>query len=128
MSVIQQERLRPHPDERFAATQHRIDVNAAFARLVAEPKAAGHGHRQETLYRHGRMTLAAFLFEQDARLEDHVVDGVVVIQTMEGLFTVQAEGQAHTLGPGQLLVLAPGVRHTLVAAEPSKMLLTVNLE
>ncbi len=128
MSVALQDRLRPHPDVRFAPRQHRIDVNAAFSRLLAEPRTCGHGHCQEALYRHGALTLAAYYFDQDARLEDHVVDGVVVIQTMEGRLKVEAEGQTHTLPPGELLVLAPGVRHTVVAEQPSRMLLTVGLE
>jgi quercetin dioxygenase-like cupin family protein len=127
------DRLRTHPEERFAAPQHLIDLDRATAELRAEGgpggRAAGQRHRQKTLYRHGQATVALFLFDKGAQLAAHKAAGTVVIQVLDGQLQVDAEGgERHQLTPGQLLVLAPSVVHDVSAEEPSRMLLTVHLE
>jgi len=52
----------------------------------------------------------------------------VTIHTIKGQLQVMAEGQAHDLPAGHLLVLAPGVEHDVVAREESQMLLTICLD
>jgi len=121
-------RLRRHPEERFRAPQHEIDLEQAAAELAAEPVAAPHRHRQKTLYRHAGLTLALFLFDEGAGLAEHKADGVVTIQVLQGRLKVSSEGQDHHLSPGQLLVLAPGVRHDVFAEQSSRTLLTVSRE
>ncbi|HXE54799.1 MAG TPA: cupin domain-containing protein [Tepidisphaeraceae bacterium] len=120
-------RLRQHPDERFRASQHLIDLDAAAGRLAGET-ASPRGHRQETLYRHGNLTVALFLFEAGAGLAEHKADGVVTIQVLQGHIKINAEGQAHDLPAGRMLVLAPGVKHDVLAEQPSRMLLTISKE
>ena len=128
MSDDKSARLRQHPEERFRAAQHEIDLEQAAAELAAEPVAPPHRHRQKTLYRHGSLTLALFLFDEGAGLAEHKADGVVTIQVLQGRLKVSSEGKEHRLSPGQLLVLAPGVRHDVFAEQPTRMLLTVNRE
>jgi quercetin dioxygenase-like cupin family protein len=122
------ERLRPHPEERFYPPQHQIDLRQVAAGLLAEPLPKQRNHRPETLYKHGAMTLALFLFERGARLPQHVAEGVVTVHVLEGRLKMSAEGQVHDLPAGQVLVMAPGVTHDLEAVEPTRMLLTVCLE
>lgn len=124
----QEERLRQHPDERFSAPQHHVDLSAITAQLRAEPLPSQRNHRQETLYRHGPVTIALFLFERGARLPQHVAEGVVTVHVLEGRLNMTAEGKSHDLSAGQLLVMAPGVRHDVHAVDSTRMLLTVCLE
>lgn len=122
------ERLREHPEPRFAAPQHAFDLEAVAAHLQQEFQAGEEGHRQETLYKHGSTTAAFFVFGHLTRLPPHRTEGVVMIHVLKGYLQVTAEGLVHDLRAGRLLVLAPGVEHNLVAYEESQMLLTVCLE
>jgi quercetin dioxygenase-like cupin family protein len=120
-------RLRPQPESRFAAPQHAFDLGAAAAKLKQEFHAGEQSHRQITLYKQDSTTVALFVFGPAARLPSHRARGIVTIQVLRGHLEITAEGQAHTLHPGNLLVLGPGVEHDLVAHEESEMLLTVHL-
>ena len=122
------DRLRQHPEARFHPPQHQIDLCEAAARLLAEPLSERRNHRQETLYRHGPLTVALFLFDRGAYMPAHAAKGVVTVQVLEGRLKMTAEGKVHQLSAGQLLLLAPGVEHDVLAEEPSRMLLTVCLE
>jgi len=120
-------RLRPHPEERFAAQQIEIDLNATAAHLRAEPQSGERGHRQQTLYRHGGLTVALFLFQRFTHLPPHRASGVVNMHVLRGLLKITADKQVHELRGGQMLVLAPGIEHAVAAEEESEMLLTVRL-
>jgi quercetin dioxygenase-like cupin family protein len=122
------ERLRPHPESRFAAPQHSLNLDEVASRLSRELQAGEAGHRQETLYKRGSLSVSLFLFGHLTRLAPHRAKGVVTIQVLKGRLQVTAEGQAHDLHTGHLLVLAPGVEHDVVAREESQMLLTVCLD
>jgi quercetin dioxygenase-like cupin family protein len=124
----QPDRLRQHPSKRFQPTQHLLDLGKATAQLRAEPQAGGRAQRQQTLYRHGPVTVALFVFDRGARMPQHVAEGVVTVDVLEGRLRMSAEGQAHDMTAGQILVMAPGVRHDVFAEEPTRMLLTVCLE
>jgi quercetin dioxygenase-like cupin family protein len=121
-------RLREHPQARFAAPEQFFDLNAAVEHLKAEHGMMAEGHRQIALYRHGPMTVGLFLFERGGRVPDHSAEGVVMLQPLSGAIEVKTESRTHALKPGQVLMLAPGVKHDVVAHEPSRMLMTVALE
>jgi quercetin dioxygenase-like cupin family protein len=124
----QSDRLRQHPEERFRAPLHLIDLNETAAALAAEPLAGQRNHRQETLYRHAPMTVALFLFEPGAELPPHLAEGVVSVHVLEGRLKMAVEGQEREISAGQILVLAPGVKHDVRAEERTRMLLTVCLQ
>ena len=128
MEDQQPERLRQHPEPRFAAPQHRYDLDEVAARLKQELQAGEAGHRQEMLYKRGPTSVSLFLFGHLTRLAPHRAKGVVTIHVIKGHLQVTAEGQPHDLHAGHLLVLAPGVEHDVVAREESRMLLTVHLD
>jgi quercetin dioxygenase-like cupin family protein len=122
------ERLRPHPEKRFLPPQLQIDLEQVASRLQGEPSSENRKHRQETLYHHGPLTVALFLFDQGASLPQHVAEGVVTVHVLQGRLKMAASGQVHDLPAGSLLVLAPGVQHDVQAIEATRMLLTVCLE
>jgi quercetin dioxygenase-like cupin family protein len=120
-------RLRPQLESRFAASQHVFDLGAAASKLKQEFQAGEEGHRQISLYKQDSATVALFVFGHLTRLPPHRAKGIVTIHPFKGHLQIAAEGQAHALRPGNLLVLGPGVEHDLVAYEESEMLLTVHL-
>ncbi len=125
MSTEVTERLRQHPETRFASPQMAVDFSQVAARLRSEPGAGEGGHRQEVLYRHGPVTIALFAFDRFTSMPEHAVTGVVSMQVLRGLLKITAEEQVHEMGPGQMLVLAPGLKHAVAALDESEMLVTV---
>jgi quercetin dioxygenase-like cupin family protein len=122
------ERLRPHPTERFAGDSHIFDLSQALRELRAEAHPAQKGHKQVTIFHRAPITQVLFTFEPGSELADHAANGLVTIHVLEGHLTVQAAGQEQDLHAGMMLVLSPGVRHSVHAGEASAMLLTVHLE
>lgn len=120
------DRLRPHPQERFGAPAQVLDLPHSAQELRSEPHPAVDGHRQIALFRRGPVTLVHFVFEPGGILPEHGAEGVVTIHALAGRLVVVADDEAHTLGPGQVLALAPGVPHTVRAEVASEMLLTVH--
>lgn len=120
-------RLREHPEQRFAPSQERFELSEVVQELHREPSGQ-HGHKQINLFKHGPATLALFHFEPASKFDDHVVDGVVIIQVLSGKLTVKTEEGDHQLKAGSVLRLAPGVTHSVEASEHSDMLLTICVE
>lgn len=120
-------RLRQHPENRFAPLQIAIDLKAVVNRLRSEPDTGEAGRRQKTLYKSGDLTIALFLFERFAGLSEHRAAGVVNMHVLRGKLKITAEDQVHELQSGQMLVLAPGLKHAVAAEEESEMLVTVRL-
>jgi quercetin dioxygenase-like cupin family protein len=120
-----EERLREHPKERLAGPVQRIDLREAATRLRAEPHAAVAGHRQVALVRRGPVSLILFLFEPGSVLREHRADGEVTIHVLSGVLEVTAAGEASRVEAGQVVSLAPGQAHSVLALEATEMLLTV---
>ena len=70
------ERLRQHPEPRFAGSQHSFNLEEVAAKLKREIRAGEAGHRQETLYKRGPTSVSLFLFGHLTRLPAHRVKGV----------------------------------------------------
>jgi quercetin dioxygenase-like cupin family protein len=79
------------------------------------------------LYRHGGTSVSLFLFEAGKGLREHRTSGTVLIQALAGHLTIHADGRAHDLPAGRLLVMSPRVPHDVTAVVSSQMLLTVSL-
>lgn len=122
-----QDRLRPHPEERFAAAQIAVDLPTVLAKLRSEPHSGERGHRQETLFRGRGLTIALFAFERFTHLPEHKAAGIVNMHVLRGRLKITAGGEMHELRAGQMLVLAPDVPHAVAAEEESEMLVTVHL-
>jgi quercetin dioxygenase-like cupin family protein len=119
-------RLREHPVTRGIGDSQTLDIAAALEQLRAEEHPAVHGHRQVTLFHRPPLTLVLFAFDADGLLPDHVAQGLVSIQVIDGSLTVQAAGVDHRLDAQQILLLDPAVAHSVRAGQPSAMLLSVH--
>ena len=49
------------------------------------------------------------------------------MHVLRGRVKITAEGEVHELGAGQMLIVAPGLKHAVAAQEESEMLVTVRL-
>ena len=122
------ERLRPPPSERFEGPSHMFDLDEVARELRAEDHPSRRGHRQMTLFQRDHITHVVFVFDEDGHLSEHSAPGLVTIHAHSGHIRVKASGTTHELGAGNVLVLAPGVPHSVEATEQSVMLLTVHVE
>ena len=122
------ERLRTTPALRFAGESHLFDLKQKLSELRGEAHPSQRGHRQVTLFHRAPVTQVLFAFDAGGELAEHAARGLVTIQILEGHFTIEADGQTHAMQSGMLLVLTPGVRHSVRAVEAGAMLLTVHLE
>jgi quercetin dioxygenase-like cupin family protein len=71
--------------------------------------------------------MALFIFDQFTRLPEHHAKGIVSLHVLRGHLKIVAGDQVHELLAGQMLLLAPDVRHAVSAEEESEMLVIVNL-
>ncbi len=120
------DRLREHPNVRLAAPVQAVDLAAAAAALRAESHDAVAGHRQIALVREGPVSVILFLFEAGGHLREHETDGEVTIHVLSGALDVHVGDERHRLTGGQLVALAPGIRHAVQSDGPAQMLLTIH--
>lgn len=118
-------RLRPHPSDRFAGPEHCLDMRETARALRTEKSPGANGHRQITLLHERPVRLVLIAFDADGRMPEHQAPGWVTIQVMRGALRVQTAEQQHHLREGQMLALAPDVRHDVCASEETDMLLGV---
>ncbi len=128
MDQDKETRHRRRPAERFAAPEHLLDLPKIAEQLRREPLPARNGHQQMTIYQHDLISVVLFVFASGGQLNDHQANGVVTIHLLEGEVQVKADAQTYELSAANMVALAPGVQHSVLAKQPSTILLTVCLE
>lgn len=123
--TVPDERLRPHPSDRFAGTEHVLDLPAALRALRDEAYPTANGHRQIALMHQGPVRLVLFAFEAGGRIPQHSAPGWVTIHALRGTITVRTGDMLHVLNEGMLLSLAPSVQHDVEAPNAADMLLGI---
>ncbi|MGC4189785.1 MAG: cupin domain-containing protein [Thermomicrobiales bacterium] len=73
----------------------------------------------------GPFSVIVFAFDAGVELREHHAPVPVLLQVLDGRVQVDADGQSVDLKPGGLLHIAAAVNHRVVAAEPSRLQLTV---
>ena len=127
MTAQEPNRLRTRPRERFSGDARSFDLLRVFEQLADEPHEGVSGHRQIALFKSGASTIIAFLFEEGGQLPEHNADGVATIHVLEGRLEVETPQERHAVGEDGILMLRPGVPHSVQAQEATKMILTVHL-
>jgi quercetin dioxygenase-like cupin family protein len=121
----QEERLRPHPSDRFAGAERKLDLAQALRSLRSEGPPGANGHRQIALLHHGPVRLILFAFQAGGHMPQHHAPGWVTIHVLRGSLAVTTPEGLQVLREGQLLALAPDVPHDVDASEPADMLLGI---
>lgn len=124
---MSEDRVREAPSERFEAAFLEFDLAAEAAGLRSEARPARQGHRQKTLFKHGGRTIALFVMNKGSSLAEHAADGTVSVQTLEGVIRIGLAGEDRRLRAGQVMVLRPGLPHSVTADTDAVFLLQVSL-
>lgn len=121
------DRMRPPPAERFAGSEHEIDLASALDSLRKEEHGGKDNHRQMTIFRKDSLRVILFAFEPGGRLPSHHAPGFITIHSLNGTVRVRTESETHELSAGRILILEPDAVHEVEAPEQADMLLTISL-
>ena len=70
-----------------------------------------------------RMTL--FAIDAGEGMSSHAASGDALVTVLEGTGEITIEGVAHTLNPGESIIMSAGAPHSVRGVTPFKMLLVV---
>jgi quercetin dioxygenase-like cupin family protein len=93
--------------------------------LAREPAFVREGHTARTLVRSSDLRVLLVALEAGKKIAEHHADVTATIQVLRGHVRVGLWDREEELGPGQLLLLAPGTRHELHALADSAFVLTL---
>ncbi len=122
---MSEDRLRPHPSDRFAGVEHLLDIPETLRALRAEAFPSANGHRQIALMHQGPVRLILFAFEAGGHMPQHRAPGWVTIHVLRGSLNVRTVDALHEVSEGTLLSLAPDLQHDVEATEETDMLLGI---
>ena len=79
----------------------------------------------KVVHRGDGLEVTVFGFDTSEQLTEHQVASAAVVQVVSGRLRFTVDGEQLDLGPGSWLHMAPRAPHSLVATEPTVMLLTL---
>ena len=79
----------------------------------------------QVVHRADPMNVTVFGFDAGEGLTEHQAARAAVVQVLSGRVRFTVDGEELELGPGSWLQMAAGTPHSLIASEPTVMLLTL---
>ncbi|HEV2128152.1 MAG TPA: cupin domain-containing protein, partial [Thermomicrobiales bacterium] len=104
----------------------RADISEVIASIPPDPNSEAR-HRANTLIKTSTLRVVVVTMLEDGELQEHTAPGPITIHTIEGSMEVDVEGEAHPLDAGELISLAPGVRHAVRCTRDGAFLLTIGV-
>lgn len=72
----------------------------------------------------GPLRVTVVVVEPGGRIAEHDAPGPITVQPLDGRIRFTAGDATHEIGPGQLLALGAGLRHSVSSDEGGSFLLT----
>ena len=79
----------------------------------------------KVVHRGDGLDVTVFGFDAGEQLTEHQAARPAVVQVLSGRLRFTVDGEDVDLGPGSCLHMAAGTPHSLIATEPTTMLLTL---
>lgn len=79
----------------------------------------------KVVHRDENLNVTVFGFDAGEELTDHQASRAAIVQVLTGRLDLTVEGEHLDAGPGFWLLMAPGTPHSLVATQPTVMLLSL---
>ena len=79
----------------------------------------------KTIYKDDALNVTVFGFDTGQDLTEHRSPRHAIIEILSGRMEIIVDNHTHDAGPGFWLHIEPDIAHSLVAAEPTVMLLTL---
>lgn len=104
-----------------------FDLNAEAASLDAQESRPKQNEPRKTsmLVKHPELRIALVTMLAGTTWDDHKTDARISVQPLRGQIKFKTSGSTVDLSAGQLLILDPGVPHSVEAVEESAFLLTL---
>lgn len=83
------------------------------------------GVLSKVLFRNDEIRVVGFAFDTGQELTEHTAAVPVVIQVVSGRFEFVAGDETSEIGPDSWMHLKASVPHSVIALEPSRLLLTL---
>ncbi len=99
-----------------------VDVHVDLAEKLEIPE---EGTLSKVLYSDDRIRVVGFAFDAGQELSEHTATIPVVVQVVSGRFRFDVGDESWEIGPSSWMHLDASVPHSVVALEPSRLLLTL---
>ena len=96
-----------------------------IANLQSQIEIPTNGTLSRVLHSDDHLRLVAFGFDTGQELTEHASARPIVVQVVRGSIDFTVANEVHAMGPSSWITLAPNVAHSVLAKEPSIVLLTL---
>jgi len=107
------------------AKQSLVSESSAHLDLTDALPVVAESTTSRVLVTNDVMRIVQFTFDAGEMLTEHASPRAVAVQLVSGRMLFTVEGTQHSLGEGDVIYLAPGARHSLVAETPCRMTLVM---
>ncbi|MGV1007674.1 MAG: cupin domain-containing protein [Dermatophilaceae bacterium] len=109
----------------MAAQRTGVETSLAVAGLVGQLPVTASSTTSRVVVDNPLLRVVVFAFDTGELLTEHTSPRAVVVQLLDGAMRFTVGDTEHTLAPGDVVYLAPGERHALVADAPSHLSLVM---
>ncbi len=118
---------RPEGERVLNAPLVFVDIRQYAEQLQTENAWKKNDRNGITVFKNEYLTIVLICLHQNAMINENSIDGLSTIHVLEGKVKMNFDETETELSDNQLLVLYPGIKHTVKALEDSILLLTTNL-
>ena len=113
------------PTPQLSEQGTRFNLAAERRELRASPELAQEGHTARTLVRTDDLRVVLVVMKEGGRMADHFARATACVQVLEGAVRLGIGEREVAVMPGELFVMAAGLRHAVFADRDSAFLLTL---
>jgi len=114
---------RPNGDRVLDAPFVFVDIDRHVKQLKNEEAWGRNDRNGITIFKTDHLTTVLTCLHKDASIRDNTVEGLFQLQVLNGKVRVTTDAGDTEMEDGDLMVFHPNVRHSIVAAKKSSLLL-----
>jgi quercetin dioxygenase-like cupin family protein len=115
---------RPEGNRIIDAPAVSIDLQQFTTQLKEETAWKKNDRNAITVFKTNGVTMVLTALHKGAAMDDLMVEGVFVLQVMEGTINIETDKEGMKLKEKQMLILHPGSKQNVTAEEDSILLLS----
>ena len=96
-----------------------------FSDIGAEVDIPKDGTISRVVYNDDQVRVVVFGFDTDQELTEHATPLAAIVQVISGRFQMNLGAESVEIGPGSWVRMEPSLPHTVLALEPSVMVLSM---
>ncbi len=109
----------------MAAQRTEVETSLAISGLLGELPITASSTTSRVVVDNPLLRVVVFAFDTGELLTEHTSPRAVVVQLLDGAMRFTVGDSEHAMAPGDVIYLAPGERHALVADAPSHLSLVM---